>query len=100
MAFLASRGTGRNRAYRARGGMIDILSRLGERVFPERQILIRSRGEITHITLPSLLQASVAAVAVLGAGALAYDVTIMRDSADSAAVQSLQAELTLAKQAA
>src|ERR1700735_1838292 len=80
--------------------MIDIFARLGERVFPERQILIRSRGEITHITLPSLLQASVAFVAILGAGALAYDVAIMRDGVDSVAVQSLKTELALAKQAA
>jgi murein DD-endopeptidase MepM/ murein hydrolase activator NlpD len=80
--------------------MIDILSRFGERVFPERQILIRSRGEITHITLPSLLQASVVAAAIFGTGAIAYDLVLMRDSTDSAAVQSLTAELTLAKQAA
>jgi murein DD-endopeptidase MepM/ murein hydrolase activator NlpD len=80
--------------------MIDIFSRFGERVFPERQILIRSRGEITHITLPSLLQASVALVAILGAGAFAYDTAIMRDSVDTVAVQSLKTELALAKQAA
>ncbi|MEI9982796.1 MAG: peptidoglycan DD-metalloendopeptidase family protein [Aliidongia sp.] len=79
--------------------MIDILSRFGERVFPERQILIRSRGEITHITLPSLLQASVVAAAIFGTGAIAYDLVLMRDSTDSAVVQSLKAELTLAKQA-
>ncbi len=80
--------------------MIDILSRFGERVFPERQILIRSRGEITHITLPGLLQASVAFVAILGGGALAYDVAVTRDGVDSVAVQSLKTELALAKQAA
>jgi murein DD-endopeptidase MepM/ murein hydrolase activator NlpD len=80
--------------------MIDIFSRFGERVFPERQILIRSRGEITHITLPSLLQASVVAAAIFGTGALAYDFVAMRDSTDSVAVQSLKSELALAKQAA
>ena len=80
--------------------MIDILSRFGERVFPERQILIRSRGEITHITLPSLLQASVVAAVIFGTAAVGYDVVSMRDSADSAAVQSLKAELAVAKQAA
>jgi len=80
--------------------MINILSRLGERVFPERQILIRTRGEITHVTLPSLLQASVAAVAIFGAGAFVYNTAFMPNSAETAAVQSLKTELALAKQAA
>lgn len=80
--------------------MIDILSRFGERVFPERQILIRSRGEITHLTLPSLLQASFVAAAIFGTGALAYDLVAMRNSTDSDVVQSLKADLALAKQEA
>ena len=80
--------------------MIDIFARLGERVFPERQILIRSRGEITHITLPSLLQASAVAVAVFATGALAYNLVTERDSTESASVQALKSELALAKRAA
>jgi murein DD-endopeptidase MepM/ murein hydrolase activator NlpD len=80
--------------------MIDIFSVMGERVFPERQILIRSRGEITHITLPSLLQASVAALAVFASGSLAYDVLMVRNSTDSVSVESLKSELARAREAA
>jgi murein DD-endopeptidase MepM/ murein hydrolase activator NlpD len=80
--------------------MIDIFSRFGERVFPERQILIRSRGEITHITLPSLLQASVLTVTVVAIGAVGYNFILKRDSTDSVFVRSLKSELALAKQAA
>jgi murein DD-endopeptidase MepM/ murein hydrolase activator NlpD len=80
--------------------MIDIFLRFGERVFPERQILIRSRGEITHITLPSLLQASVTAMAVVAISATGYIALLKRDSTQSAFVQALKSELALAQQAA
>jgi murein DD-endopeptidase MepM/ murein hydrolase activator NlpD len=80
--------------------MIDIFSRFGERVFPERQILIRSRGEITHITLPSLLQASVTAMAMVAIGATGYVTLLKRPSTESAFVQVLKSELALAQQAA
>jgi murein DD-endopeptidase MepM/ murein hydrolase activator NlpD len=42
------------------------MTRLGEALFPERQILIRSRGKLTHVSLSSPLQAGIAAVSLLG----------------------------------
>jgi murein DD-endopeptidase MepM/ murein hydrolase activator NlpD len=80
--------------------MLNIFSRWGERVFPERQILIRSRGEITHITLPSLIQASMIAATIFGTATVGYYALTTRNSMDSATVESLKAELALAEQAA
>lgn len=81
--------------------MIDILSRFGERVFPERQILIRSRGEIINVTLPSMFQASVAIAAMLSAIAVAYDFAAQHDrSAQMAAVETLKSNLAEARQVA
>jgi murein DD-endopeptidase MepM/ murein hydrolase activator NlpD len=62
--------------------------------------LIRSRGEITHITLPGLLQVTMIIATVCGSGAVGYYALKMRNSTDSSAVQSLQEELAIARQAA
>jgi murein DD-endopeptidase MepM/ murein hydrolase activator NlpD len=50
--------------------MIGTLSRLGERLFPDRQVLIRSNGQVTHLNLSSAFQMSVAAVSVMGVAAV------------------------------
>jgi murein DD-endopeptidase MepM/ murein hydrolase activator NlpD len=80
--------------------MIDKFSRLGERLFPERQILVRSRGEVTHITLPGLLQAAVVGVSLVGAAALGVTTLWPSTGGDTVAVEALKSELALAKQAA
>jgi murein DD-endopeptidase MepM/ murein hydrolase activator NlpD len=80
--------------------MIDIFSRFGERVFPERQILIRSRGEIINVTLPSMFQAAVAVAAMLSAAAVTYDFAAQRDRSAQVAVETLRSHLAAARQAA
>ena len=36
--------------------MIFRLKRLGERLFPERQILVRTEGRVSHVTLTRRMQ--------------------------------------------
>ncbi|HVJ52295.1 MAG TPA: peptidoglycan DD-metalloendopeptidase family protein [Aliidongia sp.] len=79
--------------------MIDNISRLGERVFPERQILIHSRGKITHLTLPSLLQAGVVAISLAGAASFGIS-ALSPHGEDAAAITQLKQQLAEAKQAA
>jgi len=52
--------------------MVLRLRRWGERVFPERQILVRTEGRISCITLTCRAQMSAAAAVLLGVGCIAY----------------------------
>jgi murein DD-endopeptidase MepM/ murein hydrolase activator NlpD len=46
------------------------LSRLGARLFPDRQVLIRSNGQVTHLNLSSALQMSVVAASLVSVAAI------------------------------
>ena len=50
--------------------MIGTLSRLGERLFPDRQVLIRSNGQVTHLNLSSTFQMSVVAASFMSVAAI------------------------------
>ena len=50
--------------------MIGTLSRLGERLFPDRQVLIRSNGQVTHLNLSSTFQMSVVAATFMSVAAI------------------------------
>ena len=52
--------------------MVLRLRRWGERLFPERQILVRTEGRISCITLTCRAQMTAAAALLLGIGSLAY----------------------------
>ena len=94
--------------------MIGILSRLGERLFPDRQILIRSNGQVTHLNLSSTFQMSAVAASVMSVAAIAltslaskpdpaFDLQVDggASQADLArAVEALKAQLADAKSAA
>ncbi len=80
--------------------MIDSISRLGERLFPERQILIRSRGKITHLTLPSLLQAGVVTLALAGVGVAGAGILTAQDRRAAEELTQLKQQLAQAKEAA
>ena len=52
--------------------MVLLLKRWGERLFPERQILVRTEGRISCITLTCRAQMTAAVAVMLGVGGLAY----------------------------
>lgn len=52
--------------------MISRLQKLGERLFPERQILVRTEGRVSHVTLTRRMQAITAAGLLLSAGGVGY----------------------------
>ncbi len=58
-------------ADRLRGNIIQTLSSIGEALFPERQISVRSRNRIWQIALPGSYQAALAATLALGIGTTA-----------------------------
>jgi murein DD-endopeptidase MepM/ murein hydrolase activator NlpD len=80
--------------------MVDIVSRLGERYFPERQILIRSRGKVTNITLPSLLQLGIVSASLVAGGAFGLSALSSHDHQEAASVTALKGQLADAMQAA
>ena len=94
--------------------MIGTLSRLGGRLFPDRQVLIRSNGQVTHLNLSSTFQMSVVAASVMSVAAIALTSLASRpdpsvdqqvDAASSQAelaraVEALKAQLADAKSAA
>lgn len=55
-----------------RGAMIATFRRLGERLFPDRSIILCSRGSARTVTLGGGLQAAVLAVALVGLGGIGY----------------------------
>jgi len=62
--------------------MIGTLSRLGERLFPDRQVLIRSNGQVTHLNLSSTFQMSVAAASLMSVAAIALTSIVARSDSD------------------
>lgn len=94
--------------------MIGTLSRLGGRLFPDRQVLIRSNGQVTHLNLSSTFQMSVVAASVMSVAAIAltslaskpdFSVDLQVDAGSSQAelaraVEALKAQLADAKSAA
>ncbi len=52
--------------------MISRLQKLGGRLFPERQILVRTEGRVSHVTLTRRMQAMTAAGLLLSAGGIGY----------------------------
>lgn len=52
--------------------MIFRLKRLGERLFPERQILVRTEGRVSHVTLTRRMQVTTAAGLLLSAAGVGY----------------------------
>ena len=55
------------------GGQLANFSRiLGERVFPQRQLLLQSAGRIRHVSLPGWLQAVTLVTCLASAGAVSY----------------------------
>ena len=105
---------GRRSAYRVGEYVIGTLSRLGERLFPDRQILIRSNGQVTHLNLSSTLQMSIVAASVMSVAAITLTSLAAKPDADlnmqvdanssqadlAQAVTALQAQLADAKAAA
>ena len=94
--------------------MIGTLSRLGERLFPDRQVLIRSNGQVTHLNLSSMFQMSVAAASLMSVAAITltslatrsdFDLNMQVDANSSQAdlaraVEVLKAQLADATSAA
>jgi murein DD-endopeptidase MepM/ murein hydrolase activator NlpD len=83
--------------------MLQQAIRLGERLFPERQILIRARGEVSHFAVSSTLQALMVVGFVGAAGATTVigftssrAVAVASVHADIAAQEAAAAELELA----
>lgn len=55
------------------GGRVAILSRLlGEKLFPERRLLLQSNSSVRHVALPGWLQAMLLAASLGTIGAVAY----------------------------
>jgi len=52
--------------------MISRLRKLGERLFPERQILVRTEGRVSHVTLTRRMQVITATGLLLSAGSVGY----------------------------
>ena len=86
------------------GGLLfDRFLKWGHRLFPERQILLRSEGRVQHFTLTRRLQATVAATGVASIALLAYAaghahvvdraVALWHGEASSRSVGDLQAEI-------
>jgi len=94
--------------------MIGTLSRIGERLFPDRQVLIRSNGQVTHLNLSSTFQMSVVAASFMSVAAIAltslvarpdYDLNMQVDANSSQAdlaraVEALKSQLADATSAA
>lgn len=79
--------------------MIGILSRLGERLFPDRQILIRSNGQVTHLNLSSPFQMSVVAASFMSVAAITLTSLASKTDSDlnmQVDANSSQAELARA----
>ena len=62
--------------------MIGTLSRLGERLFPDRQVLIRSNGQVTHLNLSGTFQMSVAAASLMSVAAIALTTLVAKPDTD------------------
>jgi murein DD-endopeptidase MepM/ murein hydrolase activator NlpD len=89
---------GRNRLT-AWGKMIGTLSRLGGRLFPDRQVLIRSNGQVTHLNLSSTFQMTVVAASVMSVAAIALTSLASKPDRDldmQVDANASQAELTQA----
>lgn len=82
--------------------MIGTLSRIGERLFPDRQVLIRSNGQVTHLNLSSTFQMSVVAASLMSVAAIALTSLVARPDHDlnmQVDGNSSQAELARAVEA-
>jgi len=94
--------------------MIGTLSRIGERLFPDRQVLIRSNGQVTHLNLSSRFQMSVVAASLMSVAAITLTSLATRSDVDlnmqvdanssqadlARAVEALKAQLAEATSAA
>ncbi|MDB5360799.1 MAG: peptidase [Rhodospirillales bacterium] len=82
--------------------MIGTLSRLGERLFPDRQVLIRSNGQVTHLNLSSTFQMSVVAASFMSVAAITLTSLATKTDSDlnmQVDANSSQAELARAVEA-